>query len=357
MPRVFNFSAGPAMMPTTVLERSAKALLDLGGMGCGVAEISHRGKEFDAVRVETEKRCRTLMGIPDDYAVLFLQGGATQQFEMIPMNFLTTQADFLVTGLWAKKAFDAAKRYGKANCLASTEAEKFVRLPTGWTPTPGADYLHICTNNTIYGTRFAQIPDHPCLIADMSSEIMSRVVDVKKFGMIYAGAQKNLGPAGVVLCIIRKDLLAKTKPGIAPIFEYRTHEKEQSCLNTPPTFGIYVLMEMFRWIEEQGGIAAIEKTNAEKARILYQAIDNSKGFYKGTVTDLPNRSHMNVTYVLPTEELTETFIKQASKEGLVALKGYRSVGGIRASIYNAMPLEGVQKLVSFMDAFRAKNGA
>ncbi|MDA3959829.1 MAG: 3-phosphoserine/phosphohydroxythreonine transaminase [Planctomycetota bacterium] len=354
--RLYNFSAGPATMPLPVLERAAAAFVEYRDSGVGIAEVSHRGKEFTAVREEAEARCRSLMGVPDDYAVLFLQGGATQQFELLAMNLLKTRADYLDTGQWAAKAIEGATRYGAVRVLASSKASNYCELPD-FTVDAGADYLHLCSNNTIFGTRFATFPEHPCLIADMSSEIMGRVIDVSRFGMIYAGAQKNLGPAGVVMVIIRKDLLEQVPSDIAPIFSYAKHAAADSCLNTPPTFGIAVLLETFRWLEEQGGIAAMEARNTAKAELLYQAIDGSDGYYRGTVTDTANRSHMNVTFVLPNEDLTKVFISGAAERGMVALKGYRSVGGIRASIYNAMPSEGVAALVGYMAQFKMANAA
>lgn len=353
--RVYNFSPGPAMMPQDVLEASARALVDFQGKGVGIAEVSHRGKEFDAVREEAEQRCRSLFAIPAAYEVLFLQGGATQQFDLIPMNFLKGYAEYVDSGQWAAKAASTAKAYGDARVIATSKADNYSHLPAGWAATAAADYLHICTNNTIFGTRCPTFPEHHTLIADMSSEIASRPIPVGRFGLIYAGAQKNLGPSGVVLVIVRKELLAKAKK-VSPIFSYAEHASAQSCLNTPPTFGIYVLLETFRWLEKQGGLSGMEKLNTTKAELLYGAIDGSGGFYKGTVTSTAERSHMNVTYVLPNEDLTTAFLKEADAAGLVALKGYRSVGGIRASIYNAMPLAGVQKLVALMQDFARRKG-
>jgi phosphoserine aminotransferase len=338
--RVYNFSAGPAMLPLEVLEASAKALVDYQGRGYGIAEVSHRGKDFDAVMDETQRRARELMG------------GASQLFITIPMNFLQGSADFIVTGEWAKKAAEAAKSYGTVNVLASSEKTGFDHIPTGWKPTSGASYFHICTNNTIYGTRWSTIPEHACLFADMSSEFMARVVDVKKFGLIYGGAQKNLGPSGVCLVIVRKDLYARIPKAVPKLFNFQQLAENDSRINTPPTFGIYMLLETFRWMERQGGVAAIEKRNEEKAKLIYDAIDRAPDFYKGTVTDVPNRSRMNITFRLPSEEMTDQFIKEAEKKGMVALKGYRSVGGIRASTYNAMPIEGCAALAKHMDEFR-----
>jgi phosphoserine aminotransferase len=352
---VYNFSAGPATMPREVLEASAAALVDYQGSGVGIAECSHRGGAFNAVREEAEALCRSILGISDAYEVLFLQGGATQQFDLIPMNFLHNKAQYIVSGQWAKKAAAAAPRYGNAEVIATSAESNFNQLPTGYSIDESADYLHICSNNTIFGTRFAAFPKHPCLIADMSSEIMSRVINVDDFGMIYAGAQKNLGPAGVVLAIIRKDLLATIADDVSPIFNYAKHAAAESCLNTPPTFGIYVLLETFRWIQRQGGLAAVEAANNAKAELLYSAIDNSNGFYQGTVVDTANRSHMNVTFTLAADDKTAAFLKEAEAKNLVALKGYRTVGGIRASTYNAMPLAGVQALVDHMTAFASAN--
>jgi phosphoserine aminotransferase len=353
--RLFNFSAGPAMLPLEVLEASAKALVDYKGKGYGIAEVSHRGKDFDGVLDETLARCRSLMNIPENYDVLFFQGGASQLFLTIPMNFLQGSADYIVTGEWAKKAAEAAKGYGKVNVLASSESTGFDRIPTDWKPNADASYLHICTNNTIYGTRWSQIPEHPCLFADVSSEFMARPMDVKKYALIYGGAQKNLGPSGVVMAIVRKDLYARIPKSVPTIFNFQKTAEAKSCINTPPTFGIYILLETFRWLEKQGGIAAIEKRNEEKARLIYDAIDALPNFYTGTVTDKPNRSRMNITFRLPSEEITDVFIKEAEKKGMVALKGYRTVGGIRASTYNAMPVAGCEALAKHMKEFAQKH--
>ncbi|MBA3684813.1 MAG: 3-phosphoserine/phosphohydroxythreonine transaminase [Planctomycetes bacterium] len=355
MHRVFNFSAGPAMLPLEVLEASAKALVDFQGKGVGIAEVSHRGKEFDGVLDECTARCRALLGVPDTYDVVFLQGGATQLFTTIPMNFLQGSADFVVTGEWAKKAAEAAKPFGLANILGSSEATGFDRIPRDWKPNAGASYLHICSNNTIYGTRWSHFPDHPTLICDASSEICSRPMDVSRFAMIYAGAQKNLGPSGVVLAIVRKDLYPRIPKSVPKIFNFAAHAEAKSCLNTPPTFGIYMLLETFRWLDRQGGLVAMEKRNEEKAGLIYAAIDQSGGYYRPTVTDIANRSRMNITYRLPNEDLTDKFIKEAEKKGMTALKGYRSVGGIRASVYNAMPIEGCQALATHMREFQGRN--
>jgi len=356
--RVFNFAAGPATLPLEVLEASAAALVDFQGKGFGIAECSHRGKEFDAVLDETIARCRTLLAIPDTHDVLFVQGGATQQFVVIPMNFLSGPADYVVSGEWSKKAADTAKGLAsdKIRVIASSEATQFDRLPAPINSDANAAYMHICSNETVHGNRLAEWPSHPTLVVDASSEIMSRPHPVGRTGIIYAGAQKNLGPSGVVLMIVRKDLYDRIPKSVPKILSYKANADAKSCLNTPPTFGIYVLLETFRWMERQGGLAAIEKRNADKAKLIYDAIDESGGYYKGTVADKAARSHMNVTFRLPSDELTDKFVKEASAKDMVALKGYRTVGGIRASIYNGMPIEGCQLLATHMKAFAAANG-
>ncbi|MFH0938583.1 MAG: 3-phosphoserine/phosphohydroxythreonine transaminase [Planctomycetota bacterium] len=354
--RVFNFSAGPAMLPLDVLEASAAALVNYKDKGFGIAEVSHRGKDFDAVLDEAIARCRSLVGISNNYDVLFLQGGATQLFTTIPMNFLQNSADFIVTGEWAKKAYEAAKPFGATNLLATSESANFDHIPTGWKTNANASYLHICANNTIYGTQWSKFPEHPCLIADMSSEIMSRPWDMNKFALVYAGAQKNLGPSGVVLAIVRKDLYERIPKTVAKIFNFKAHAEAKSCLNTPPTFGIYMLLETFRWLEKQGGLTALEKRNEQKAKLVYDAIDRAPNFYQGTVKDIPNRSRMNITFKLTSEPLTEQFLKEAEQKSLVALKGYRTVGGVRASCYNAMPVEGCQALAQHIDEFAKAHG-
>ncbi|HLK94049.1 MAG TPA: 3-phosphoserine/phosphohydroxythreonine transaminase [Polyangia bacterium] len=355
--RVYNFSAGPAMLPTEVLEASAKALVDFQGKGFGIAECSHRGKEFDGVLDEAIAKCKSLLSVPDTHDILFLQGGATQLFSTIPMNILNGTADYVVSGEWSKKAAGAAQgAYGeKVRIIASSEETKFDRVPS-FKADPAAAYLHVCTNETVHGNRMAEWPEHANLVVDASSEMMSRPHPVGRTAIVYAGAQKNLGPAGVVVAIVRKDLYDRIPKSVPKIFSFKANAEAKSCLNTPPTFGIYFLLETFRWLEAQGGLAAIEKRNAEKAALLYGAIDGSGGFYKGTVGDKAARSHMNVTYLLPSEELTEKFIKEASKNGMVALKGYRTVGGIRASIYNAMPVAGAKALADFMGTFAKANG-
>jgi phosphoserine aminotransferase len=359
MPRVFNFSAGPAMLPTEVLEASAKALLDFNGKGFGIAECSHRGKEFDGVIDEAIARTKSLLGLGDTHDVLFLQGGATQLFTTIPMNFAAgpglTAPEYVVSGEWGHKAAGAAKSVN-AKVLATTEATNFDRPATGWTASPTAAYLHVCSNETVHGNRLVDWGSHPSLVVDASSEFMSRPHPVGQCALVYAGAQKNLGPAGVVVAIVRKDLYARIPKSVPKIWNFQALAENKSMINTPPTFGVYILLETFRWLDKQGGLAAMEKRNAEKAGLIYDAIDGSGGYYTGTVVEKAARSHMNITFKLPTEEITDVFIKDAAKLGMVALKGYRTVGGIRASIYNAMPVEGCAALAKFMKDFKAKNG-
>jgi phosphoserine aminotransferase len=354
--RIFNFSAGPAMLPTEVLEKCAAALLDYEGKGYGIAEVSHRGKDFEAVNDEAMSRCKKLLGLGDTHDVLFLQGGATQFFTTIPMNFLHTSADYLVGGEWSKKAVAFGKEIGKLNVVATSEASNFDHspLPAEWKMNEGADYFHVCSNETVHGHRLPVWPKHPNLIVDASSEFLSRLHPAADCALIYGGAQKNLGPAGVVLVIVRKDMYARQKKVPSKLWSFKDQAENKSMINTPPTFGVYVLLEIFRWLEAQGGLATMEKRNAAKASLLYDAIDSSNGFYKGTVSIKEQRSHMNVTYRLPTDELADEFVKTSAKNGLYGLKGYRTVGGIRASIYNAMPLEGAQSLANFMRDFASK---
>src|SRR4051812_10512340 len=319
--RIFNFSAGPAMLPTEVLEKSAEALLDYQGKGFGIAEVSHRGKEFDAVNDEAIARCKQLLGLGDTHDVLFLQGGATQLFTLIPMNFLHAGADYLVSGEWSKKAASFGKEVGKVNVAASSESSNFdhAPLPNEWKLTDGADYFHVCSNETVHGHRLPAWPKHPNLVVDASSEFMSRPHPASDCAIVYGGAQKNLGPAGVVLTIVRKDLYARQKKVPSKLWSFKDQAENKSMVNTPPTFGIYILLEVFRWLEKQGGLAGMEATNTKKATLVYDAIDHSNGFYKGTVSVKEQRSHMNLTYKLPSEELTEEFIKTASKQGMVGL--------------------------------------
>jgi phosphoserine aminotransferase len=355
--RIFNFSAGPAMLPTEVLEKSAAALLDFQGKGFGIGEVSHRGKEFEGVLDEAMTRCKKLLGLGDTHEVLFLQGGATALFTLIPLNLLHGSADYLSSGEWSKKAVSAGKEIGKVNVVASSEASNFDHspLPSEWKLSGDADYFHVCSNETVHGHRLPVWPKHPNLVVDASSEFMSRPHPVGDCALVYGGAQKNLGPAGVVLVIVRKDQYEKQNKTQSKLWSLKDQAENRSMINTPPTFGIYILLEIFRWLEAQGGLAAIEKRNAAKAKLLYDAIDGSNGFYTGTVSVKEQRSHMNVTYRLPSEQLTEKFVKAAAAAEIVGLAGHRSVGGIRASIYNAMPVEGAQVLAQFMKDFASKS--
>jgi phosphoserine aminotransferase len=361
--RIFNFSAGPAVLPEPVLRQAQEAIWNVAGSGIGIMEHSHRGKVFDTIREEAEQDCRDLAGIPDAYEVLFLQGGASLQFSMVPMNLLPAgrTADYLLTGVWAQKAVKEAKTLaGKVHLAASSEATNFDRIPAAAEITYSASpaYVHLTTNNTIYGTQWRSEPAVPAgvpLVADTSSDMYSRPIDVSKYGLIYAGAQKNLGPSGVVLVIIRKDLIEAGPKTLPTMLQYRTHAAEKSLYNTPPTFGIYVMGRVFKWIKERGGLAAVAEHNEEKAGLLYDFIDQSD-FFRGTAqTD--SRSLMNVCFRAPTEELEGKFIAEATKRGLDGLKGHRSVGGMRASIYNACPRAAIASLVAFMQEFERANRA
>lgn len=308
---------------------------------------------------EAIARTFSLLGLsPVTHDVLFLQGGATALFSIIPMNFLKTSADYLASGEWSKKAIDSVKIFGKSNVVASSESSNFDHSPTPdeWKLNPSADYFHVCSNETVHGHRLTRWPSHPNLIVDASSEFMSRPHPVNDCAIVYAGSQKNLGPSGLVMVIVRKDLYARTNKNIPKIWNFSALAENKSMINTPPTLSIYILLENLRWLERKGGLIAMEKINAEKAKLIYDAIDSSGGFYKGTVSQVQQRSHMNVTYRLPSEDLTEKFVKEAAGNEMVALKGYRTVGGIRASIYNAMPLEGCRALAQFMGDFAKKNG-
>jgi phosphoserine aminotransferase len=358
--RVFNFSAGPAVLPLSVLEEAQRDLVALPGVGMSVLEISHRSKTFEAILAKTEQDVRALGGVPSNYKVLFLQGGASLQFSMVPINLLTTgsSADYIVTGGWAQKAVKEAQRVGTVNIAASTEQENFARIPRQdeIKLTPGAAYVHITTNNTLFGTEWArepQVGDAP-LVADTSSDMFSRPIDVAKYGLIYAGAQKNLGPSGVTLVIIREDLLARSSKSLHTMLNYAVHAENGSMYNTPPCFGIYLMGLVMKWGLSQGGLQEVGKHNERKAAKLYAEIDRS-GFYRGTA-DKASRSRMNITFRLPSEELENKFVKESTAAGLDGLKGHRSVGGMRASIYNAFPEEGVDALVQFMQEFEKKNG-
>jgi len=360
MARVYNFSAGPSMLPESVLTKAAAEMLDYEGSGQSVMEMSHRSKVYQGIIDQTEALLREVMNIPDNYKVLFLQGGASSQFAMVPMNLMTGsgKADYVITGQWAKKAYKEAARYGKANVVASSEDKTFSYIPKldPATFTPDADYFHICMNNTIYGTVYHELPeagDVP-LVADISSCVLSRPIDVSKFGMLYAGAQKNMAPSGVTVVIIREDLLGKAMDITPTMFNYQIHADNGSMFNTPPCYTIYVMKLVLEWIKNDiGGLENMQKINEQKAAMLYDFLDNSKMF-RGTVVP-EDRSLMNVPFVTGDEELDAKFVKEATAAGFVNLKGHRSVGGMRASIYNAMPVEGVEKLVAFMKKFEEEN--
>ena len=359
MGRVYNFSAGPAVLPEEVLKEAATEMLDYNGTGMSVMEMSHRSKAFEEIIQTAEADLRELMNIPDNYKVLFLQGGASQQFAMIPMNFMKNKvADYIITGQWAKKAWKEACKYGKANAIASSEDKTFSYIPdcSDLPISEDADYVYICHNNTIYGTTYKTEPNTKgkILIADMSSDILSQPVDVSKYGMIYFGVQKNVGPAGVVVCIIREDLITEdVLPGTPTMLTYKTHADANSLYNTPPCYGIYICGKVFKWLKKQGGLEAMKAKNEKKAKILYDYLDQSEMF-KGTVVK-EARSLMNVPFVTGDKDLDAKFVKEATEAGFVNIKGHRTVGGMRASIYNAMPIEGVEKLVEFMKKFEAEN--
>ncbi len=359
MRRVYNFSAGPAVLPEEVLREAAAEMLDYQGTGMSVMEMSHRSKAFQEIIETAEADLRELMQIPENYKVLFLQGGAHQQFAMIPMNFMKHGvADYIVTGQWAKKAAKEAEKYGKVNVIASSEDQTFSYIPdcSDLPVNEDADYVYICENNTIYGTKFKELPNTKgkTLIADISSCFLSEPVDVEKYGMLYGGVQKNVGPAGVVIAIIREDLITKeVYPGTPTMLMYQTHADAKSLYNTPPAYGIYICGKVFRWLKNQGGLEAMKKRNEKKAKVLYDFLDESK-LFRGTVCP-KDRSLMNVPFVTGNDELDAKFIQEAKAAGFENLKGHRSVGGMRASIYNAMPIEGVEALVAFMKTFEEEN--
>ena len=361
MARVYNFSAGPAVLPLEVLQEAAAEMMDYQGTGMSVMEMSHRSKAYNKIIKDAEADLRELMNIPDNYKVLFLQGGASQQFAMIPMNLMKNKvADYIVTGQWAKKAYQEAAKYGKANKIASSEDKTFSYIPdcSDLPISEDADYVYICENNTIYGTKFKELPNTKgkTLVADVSSCFLSEPVDVTKYGIIYGGVQKNIGPAGVVIVIIREDLITEdVLEGTPTMLQYKIHADNGSMYNTPPAYGIYICGKVFKWLKKQGGLEAIKVHNEEKAAVLYDFLDQSK-LFKGTVRK-EDRSLMNVPFVTGSEELDAKFVKEAKEAGFENLKGHRSVGGMRASIYNAMPKEGVEKLVEFMKKFEAENSA
>ncbi len=359
MSRVYNFSAGPAVLPEEVLKEAAAEMLDYKGTGMSVMEMSHRSKAFETIIQEAESDLRELMGIPDNYKVLFLQGGAHLQFSMIPQNLMKNKvADYIITGQWAKKAFKEAQKYGKANAIASSEDKTFSYIPdcSNLPISEDADYVYICENNTIYGTKFKELPNAKgkTLVADVSSCFLSEPVDVKKYGVIYV--QKNIGPAGVVIVIIREDLITEdVLEGTPTMCQYKIHADAKSLYNTPPAYGIYICGKVFKWLKAKGGLLAMKEYNEKKAKILYDYLDESR-LFKGTV-EKKDRSLMNVPFVTGDADLDALFVKEAAAAGFVNLKGHRSVGGMRASIYNAMPIEGVEKLVAFMKEFEEAHKA
>ncbi|WP_100371931.1 3-phosphoserine/phosphohydroxythreonine transaminase [Bacillus sp. FJAT-45037] len=357
---VYNFNAGPSALPKSVLEKAQRELLNFDDTGMSVMELSHRSKAYESVHQEAKSLLKKLLDIPDNYQVLFLQGGASLQFSMIPMNFLHEgkKAGYVLSGSWSEKALKEAKLIGETTTLATSKEQKYRSIPTINENSLADDYayVHITSNNTIYGTQWQSFPDtgDVPLIADMSSDLLSRPLDIKKFGMIYAGAQKNLGPSGVTVAIIRDDLLAGVKEQLPTMLSYSTHVKADSLYHTPPTFAIYMLRNVLSWADTQGGAIALEEYNEQKAQLIYEAIDTSNGFYQGHATE-DSRSKMTVTFTLPTDELTKAFLEEATHYGFVGLGGHRSVGGCRASIYNAVPLEACQALHSFMNDFRRKH--
>ncbi|HIW84079.1 MAG TPA: 3-phosphoserine/phosphohydroxythreonine transaminase [Candidatus Dorea gallistercoris] len=359
MSRVYNFSAGPAVLPEEVLREASEEMLDYKGTGMSVMEMSHRSHSFHEIIDQAEADLRELAGIPENYKVLFLQGGASLQFAMIPMNLMKNRkADFILTGQWSKKAYAEAKRYGDARVVASSEDQTFSYIPdcSDLDISPDVDYVYICENNTIYGTKFKELPDTKgkLLVADVSSCFLSEPLDVTRYGIVYGGVQKNIGPAGVVIVIIREDLITdEVLPGTPTMMKYKTHADAGSLYNTPNTYGIYICGKVFQWLKKRGGLSAMKEYNEKKAKILYDHLDQSR-LFKGTVAP-KDRSLMNVPFVTGNEELDAKFVKEAAASGLVNLKGHRTVGGMRASIYNAMPIEGVEALTAFMKKFEEEN--
>ena len=359
MSRVYNFSAGPAALPEEVLKEAAAEMLDYAGTGMSVMEMSHRSKTFDKIIKDAEQDLRDLMGIPDNYKVLFLQGGAHLQFAMVPMNLMkNVVADYIVTGNWAKRAWKEASKFGKANCIASSEDKNFSYIPdcSDLPVDEDADYVYICQNNTIYGTQFHTLPNTKgkTLVADVSSCFLSEPVDVEKYGMIYGGVQKNIGPAGVVIAIIREDLITEdVYPNTPTMLQYKTHADKDSLYNTPPAYGIYICGKVFKWLKKMGGLSVIKERNEKKAALLYGFLDESKLFTP--TAEKGSRSYMNVDFVTGDKELDAQFVKEAEEAGLSGLKGHRSVGGMRASIYNAVTVEAVEALVKFMKEFEEKH--
>ncbi|NLP49948.1 3-phosphoserine/phosphohydroxythreonine transaminase [Bacillus sp. RO1] len=358
MKHVYNFNAGPAALPKQVLQRAQEELLNFQETGMSVMELSHRSKEYDKVHQKAATLLQELLQIPDEYDILFMQGGASLQFSAVPMNFLPKgkTANYSLSGSWSEKALKEAQKIGSTHIASTTKESGYTNIPSQLELSTDAAYLHITSNNTIFGTQWREFPSTPSfipLIADMSSDILSRSINVEDFSLIYAGAQKNLGPSGVTVVIIKKDLLEQCPSHIPTMLNYQTHAKNRSLYNTPPTFSIYMLSLVLEWVTEQGGVEAMERINQEKAELLYETIDQSEGFYIGHA-EKGARSHMNVTFNLPSEEITSIFLTQAKEEGFVGLGGHRLVGGCRASIYNAVPLESCQALAAFMKSFQAK---
>ena len=357
MSRIYNFSAGPAMLPAEVLARAGDEMLDWRGSGMSVMEMSHRGKEFMSIAAEAEADLRSLLAIPANYKVLFLQGGATLQFAQVPMNLLRGKgkADYVITGEWSKKAIKEAKNYCDAAVAASSEDRNFTYAPKTWNVRKDAAYVHYCSNETIGGVEYHEVPTAEIpLVADASSHFLSRPLDVAKFGLIYAGAQKNAGPAGLTIVIVRDDLIGQAAKGTPSVMDYKAQADADSMLNTPATYSMYIAGLVFKWIKQQGGLAAMEKQNIEKAKVLYDCLDSSQFFASPVAKE--DRSRMNVPFTLKDKSLDDAFLKGAVQRDLTQLKGHRSVGGMRASIYNAMPIEGVRKLVSYMKEFESKHG-
>jgi len=359
MSKVYNFSAGPAVLPKEVLQKAADEMLDYQGSGMSVMEMSHRSAVYESIITAAEADLRELLEVPENYHILFLQGGASTQFAMIPMNLMKNKvADYIVTGEWAKKSAAEASKFGTVNVVASSADKTFSYIPdcSDLPISEDADYLHICENNTIFGTRFTELPNTKgkTLVSDMSSCILSEPIDISKYGLIYAGAQKNIGPAGVTIVIVRDDLLTGVMEGTPTMLDYRTHVKAKSMYNTPPAYSVYICGLVFKWLKEKGGIKAMQEINEKKAAILYDFLDSSK-LFKGTV-EVKDRSLMNVPFITGCDELDAKFLKEAKANGFENLKGHRSVGGMRASIYNAMPIEGIEALVAFMTKFEKENG-
>jgi len=357
MNRIHNFSAGPAILPVSVVDATSKAVQEYNGLGMSVMEMSHRSKPIVALFEETNANVLSLMNLSaDDYAVLFLGGGASMQFAMIALNFIKGTADYINTGTWASNAIKEAKKVGNVNVAGSSEYKNFNYIPKNLNLTEGSDFLHFTSNNTIFGTRFSWIPETKSpLICDMSSDMFSRELDYSKFDMIYAGAQKNIGPSGATMVVIKKSMLERVNSNLLTMMSYKVHVEKESMFNTPPVLPVFVINETLKWIKNDGGLAVIEDRNNHKAKLIYDMIDENPNFYKGTVTNPEDRSIMNVTFNLPSEALEDKFVKEATAKHLDGLKGHRSVGGIRASIYNACPVESCQALVDFMKEFYSNN--